>query len=113
MKKPIIKKRDKQISEKYKIAFDFAGKVYKQFSQIIKSIVLFGSTAKDTAKERSDIDLIIIIDDATIKWDDELISWYREELAKIIAASKHKDKLHINTVTLTTFWNEILVGEPI
>ncbi len=113
MKKPLIKKREKQISEKYKIAYDFSGKVYKQFNQIIKSIILFGSTAKDTAKERSDIDLIIIIDDATIKWDDELIAWYREELAKLVAASKYKDKLHINTVTLTTFWNEVLVGEPI
>lgn len=104
-----MKKADKH----YDIAYDFANKIYKQFREVVKSIVLFGSTAKDTAKEKSDIDIIIIIDDCSIKWDQELIAWYREELGKLISKLKYSKKLHVNTVTLSTFWNQMLVGEPV
>jgi len=95
------------------IAYDFSIKTYRKFQQLIKSIVLFGSAAKNTLTENSDIDVIIIIDDCTINWDPELIAWYREELGKIIAADKYKDRLHINTVTLSVFWEEVKNGEPV
>ena len=68
----------------YEIALDFAAQTYKQFSEIIKTIVLFGSVSKQEAQKKSDIDIIILIDDCTIEWDQELISWYRTELAKLI-----------------------------
>src|SRR3989338_5104992 len=87
----------KLISE-YDIAYDFAVKVYGKFNKIVKSIVLFGSTAKRIAKASSDIDIIIIVDDCTIRWDEELIAWYREELGKIIQTNPYKKALHINTV---------------
>ncbi len=106
-------KRKRIESEDYKIAFDFATKVYKKFREVIKSIVLFGSVAKNTALAKSDIDIVILIDDSTIDWDQELIAWYREELAKLVAAQKYKKRLHINTVTLTTFWEELKAGEPV
>ena len=44
---------------------------------------------------KSDIDIIIIIDDASIKWDMELIAWYRQELGKIIQTNPYKKSLHI------------------
>jgi len=100
------------LEENYKIAYDFAIEAYKKFQHIVKSIVLFGSVAKD-AKRQNDIDIIIFVDDATIQWDDELIAWYREELQKIVANNKNRDKLHINTVTLTVFWDEFKSGEPV
>ena len=100
------------LEKDYSIAYDFATSAYKKFQQIIKSIVLFGSVAKDK-KNPNDIDIIIFIDDATIQWDEELIAWYREELTKIIAKNPNKDRLHVNTVTLTTFWQEFKNGEPV
>lgn len=100
------------MEENYKIAYDFATKIYKKFQHIVKSIVLFGSVAKDL-KTQNDIDIIIFVDDCTIKWDEELIAWYREELQKILAKNKHRDKLHINTVTLSVFWDEFKNGEPV
>ena len=60
------------------IAYDFAIKAYKKFQNVIKSIALFGSAAKQTATKKSDIDIIIIVDDCTVLWDEELIAWYRE-----------------------------------
>ncbi len=95
------------------IAMDFAMKVHKRFDKLIKATILFGSQAKSTATATSDIDIIIIIDDASIAWDLELIAWYREELAKIIAGNRYKNDLHINTVKLTTWWQDLLYGDPI
>ncbi|MFH1500858.1 MAG: nucleotidyltransferase domain-containing protein [archaeon] len=95
------------------IAADFATKVYLKFDKIIKSIVLFGSQNKDTATSSSDIDIIMIVDDASIKWDDELIAWYREELAKIIQNNPYKKSLHINSVRLTTWWKDLTRGDPV
>lgn len=95
------------------IAMDFAIKTYKKFDKLIKSIILFGSTAKQTQTLGSDIDIIIILDDASVKWDQELIAWYREELEKIIKANPYKQSLHINTIKLTTWWEDLLRGDPI
>ena len=104
---------DKIEHERYDIAYDFATKVYKNFKEVVKSVVLFGSVPKKEAKAKSDIDLIVIIDDCTIEWDQELIAWYREELAKLIAKEKYAKDLHVNTVTLSTFWEELKAGEPL
>ena len=113
MEKKLVKKGEFKHKKDYDIAYDFATNVYKHLREIIKSIILFGSTAKDTAQEKSDIDIIIIVDDCTIKWDQELIAWYREELGKILAGSSYSKKLHINTVTLSAFWNQVLIGDPV
>ena len=100
------------MEENYEIAYDFATEAYKKFQNVIKSIVLFGSVAKNL-KTQNDIDIIIFVDDCTIQWDDELIAWYREELQKILANNKNRDKLHVNTVTLSVFWDEFKTGEPV
>ncbi len=105
--------KQKEFKDDYEIAYDFAAKIYDKFREVVKSIVLFGSTAKNTQVKKSDIDIIIIVDDATVQWTQELIAWYREELAKLSSSIKYPKKLHLNTVTLTTFWNEALVGEPV
>lgn len=109
------KKRKKEdiYHKNYNIALDFATKAYKQFKEVIKTVVLFGSVSKQEAKKKSDIDIIIIVDDCTIEWDQEIIAWYRGELAKLIAKQKYRKKLHVNTVTLSTFWEELKAGEPL
>jgi len=94
------------------IAMDFATKVYRKFNKMVKSIVLFGSVAKKESVVGSDIDIIILIDDATIMWDEKLIAWYREELEKIIRGNPYSKNLHINTIKLTTWWEDLLRGDP-
>ena len=69
------------------IAMDFAKKIYEKFDKLIKSVVLFGSTVKKTSTANSDIDLIVIVDDASVTFDQELVAWYREELGKIISSN--------------------------
>ncbi len=95
------------------IANDFAMKVYKRFDKMVKSIVLFGSQTKGSSTSASDIDIIIIVDDASIAWDQELIAWYREELGKLVRQNPYKKELHINTVRLITWWQDLLRGDPV
>ncbi len=102
-----------KLKNEKEIAFDFALKVYERFNKLIKSIILFGSAAKGSMEKGSDIDIIIIVDDASIKWDDELVAWYREELGKIIELNPYRRPLHVNTVRLVTWWEELLRGEPV
>ena len=102
-----------KLVKEHDIAMDFAEKVYQRFGKLIKSIILFGSSVKKTSSYGSDIDIIVIVDDASVKFDPELISWYREELGKIISINPYKQELHINTVRLTTWWNDLLIGDPV
>ncbi len=102
------------VTEK-EVAMDFAIKANRKFDRIIKASILFGSqaTEKNTATEGSDIDIVLIIDDAAIEWDLELVSWYREELSKLIASQNYPYELHINTIKLTTWWEDLLHGDPV
>ena len=95
------------------IAMDFASKVYKEFDTLVKSVILFGSSAKQEATTRSDIDIIIIIDDVSVRFDDELIAWYRKNLGRVVAKNRYIKPLHINTVKLSTWWQDLLRGDPI
>ena len=100
------------INEK-EIAMDFAEKVHKKFDRIVKASILFGSQAQNNSRSTSDIDVILIIDDASINWDLELVAWYREELGKLIASEKYPRDLHVNTIKLTTWWQDLVHGDPV
>ncbi len=106
------KKSVKKFETDKDIAYDFAIRASKKFKEVIKSIVLFGSVAKDETKKGSDIDIVIIIDDCVINWDQELIAWYRQELTNLMSEQKYKKELHLTTVTLSTFMEEVRMGEP-
>lgn len=102
-----------KLKDEAEIAMDFSIKVYRNFNKMIKSIVLFGSSTKKTSTAGSDIDIIIIVDDVSINWDPKLITWYREELDRILRANPYKKGLHINTVKLSTWWEDLMRGDPV
>ena len=102
-----------KIAAERDIALDFASKIYRHFDTLLKSIVLFGSSSKKVSTTDSDIDIIIIIDDVSVNWDEELTAWYREELAKIIQGNPYRKSLHINTVKLSTWWQDLTRGDPV
>lgn len=102
-----------QIRNEHEIAERFASQVHKKFATLIKATVLFGSQAKRTAVASSDIDIVIIVDDASVNWDLELVAWYREELGKLVAANKYAHELHVNTIKLTTWWQDLIAGDPV
>jgi len=102
-----------QLKLESEIAMDFATKAYEKFNKMIKSIVLFGSSVKQEAVAGSDIDIIIIIDDVAVIWDQELIAWYREELDKVLRQNPYGKSLHINTIKLSLWWDDLMKGDPV
>jgi predicted nucleotidyltransferase/uncharacterized protein (UPF0332 family) len=112
-KKDSLESRKFSLNKEKEVAMDLASKVHRKFSNMIKASILFGSQAKNSAVSGSDIDIIFIIDDASINWDLELISWYREELGKIISKEEYAQQFHINTIKLTTWWHDLLHGDPV
>ena len=128
-KKAVVKKKKKSINKKLKfdpknlpslslrteseIAMDFAVKVYKKFDKMLKSIILFGSVSKKKTVAGSDIDIVLLLDDITINWDQELIAWYRTELEKIVRLNPYNIEIHINTIKLSTWWEDLMRGDPV
>jgi len=97
----------------FEVASDFATKVYQRFDKIIKSVIMFGSTVKQKTVAGSDLDIIIILDDVSIKWDEELVAWYREELEKLLKKNPYQTEIHINTIKLSTWWQDLIRGDPV
>lgn len=108
-----VKRNTMLLATERDIAMDLATKVYKEFDTMIKSVVLFGSSVKEESTEQSDIDIILLLDDISIKFDEELIAWYRKRLELILAKNKYQKPLHISSVKLSTWWNDLLRGDPV
>jgi uncharacterized protein (UPF0332 family)/predicted nucleotidyltransferase len=112
--KPIEKNYVKENPRREReVAMNFAERVHKKFDRLVKASILFGSQVTEGATASSDIDIILIVDDAAFEWDLEMVSWYREELGKLISTHKYEKDLHINTVRLTTWWEDLLHGDPV
>ena len=41
------------------------------------------------------------------------MAWYREELGKIITGNPYRKSLHVNTVKLSTWWDDMMKGDPV
>lgn len=102
--------------EELDLARQFAKKAYEEFGTFLKSIVLFGSTARKPTEgmakgEKGDIDLLMIIDDLRIPLKGDVVETYRIILQKII--SDISPRLHITTLKFTTFWEYARNGDPV
>lgn len=111
MKKDIDEKTRKKIGDAYSSAYSFAMDVYESIPGIIKSVVLFGSVEKQTMGPKSDIDVLVIVDDTTVAPGRKFIEWYNTEMLQILR--RNDPRLHLTTITLTTFWENVRVGEPL
>jgi len=110
-----IEKRENPNKKNYEnsdldIAYKFSSKIYKELGDYIKAIVLFGSTARK-AKDKGDIDLLIVLDDVSIVLSAEMMEAYKVISQKIIA--EISKKLHITTLKYSTFWELSKAGDPI
>jgi len=99
--------------ERYDVdtAHRFANEIYKEMGSLIRAVVLFGSSARRKLTAKSDIDVLVILDDLTISLSPEVINAYRVIINKIII--KVSTRLHITTLRFTSFWDYIRNGDPI
>jgi uncharacterized protein (UPF0332 family)/predicted nucleotidyltransferase len=110
-KNPLIKEQEANyIKEEIDIAYSFSKAMMHEFKNFLKSIVLFGSTARKT-NDKGDIDVLIILDDVEIQFNKGIVQGYRvltEEIARKIS-----NKLHITSMRLTNFWEYVRAGDPL
>ena len=102
----LYSKDDRELARK------FSQKIYKEFSNFLKAVVLFGSAAtREKRSAGSDIDILIVIDDVSMQLSQELITTYRLIVEKMVVETS--DRFHITTLRLTSFWEYIRAGDPV
>lgn len=115
MKFDIPKKEHPNLEKYHKLdidtAYKFTNLIYKELGTLIRAVVLFGSSARKTTTEKSDIDVLVILDDLTISLTREVTEAYRVIVQKTIV--KTSTRLHITTLRFTAFWEYMRNGDPI
>ena len=112
-----VKRRENKLEDKYTkldrdIARKFAKIVNSELGDLISVLVLFGSTARGRSKKSSDIDILIVIDDVHITMNKALVETYRIIIQKAVA-KVNPDRLHVQTLPLTSFWEYVRAGDPV
>ncbi len=100
--------KEKPKKEIYSKVIAFTNEARRQYGELIKSVLIFGSAAKGTMKEGSDIDVWVILDDTATKSSEDL---QKVNTQLYLIAQELKD-LHIQTTTLTEFWSWVKAGSP-
>lgn len=94
--------------EVYAKVIKFTNEARKHYGDTIKSVLIFGSAAKGTMVKGSDADVWVILDDTATKSSEDL---NKINTHLYLIAHELKD-LHIQTTTLTEFWNWVKMGSP-
>jgi len=105
------KDRIKYNKKDFEIAKLFTERLYKEFGTFVRAVVLFGSVAKRKQKTQ-DIDILVVLDDLKIKFSDDVVQTYRVILEKIVA-NIDPQRLHIQSMKFTSFWEYARVGDPV
>lgn len=102
------KEEKKTPKEIYPKVIKFTNEARKQYGDIIKSVLIFGSAAKGTMIKGSDADIWVILDDTATKGSEDL-----DKINTHLYLIAHELKeLHIQTTTLTEFWRWVKMGSP-
>ncbi|MBI2545372.1 MAG: nucleotidyltransferase domain-containing protein [Candidatus Aenigmarchaeota archaeon] len=100
-----INSANKETIEK---AVAFTNSLRKQYGELVKSVLIFGSSVKGTMVKGSDIDMWVILDDTATKASQDI---NRIIDHAHILAGEFKD-MHLQIHTLTEFWQSIRIGSP-
>tara|TARA_Y100000310_G_scaffold153901_1_gene153437 strand:- start:4340 stop:5143 length:804 start_codon:yes stop_codon:yes gene_type:complete len=102
---------NKYPTEDMKLAQKFANSLKKELDDFVLGVVMFGSSVRREATKRSDIDVLVITDDTSITISEPLIEAYRIIVEKLM--NKISLKLHITSMTFTSFWEHVKNGDPV
>ena len=114
-RKPARKEKVEEINDKkerIEILKKFTNLVVKKYGPLIRSVVLFGSTAREEWKGKSDIDVFVIVDDTRQKITPMMKDRIDGELVKI-SKDIHSQLSVQQPYLLTEFWNMVRLGHPI
>jgi predicted nucleotidyltransferase/uncharacterized protein (UPF0332 family) len=99
--------------EELALIHSFAAKMIDSFGGYIFGIVVFGSVAKGEEREKSDIDVLVLINDIDFPLTSDVVGTFRTGVAKILADLKAADLMHISTLGIKEFWDGVRHGDPV
>lgn len=86
----------------------FTNEARKQYGNLIKSVLIFGSAAKGTMKKGSDADIWVVLDDTATKSSEDL----EKVNAQLYLIAHELKDLHVQMTALTEFWQWVKAGSP-
>jgi hypothetical protein len=102
---------DKYDKHDVDISYRFANDLYKELGSLIRAVVIFGSSARKNTTAKSDIDILVVIDDLMVGMSSEVVEAYRLIVNKLIV--RISTRLHITTLRFTSFWEYMRNGDPV
>ena len=106
--------QNKDYKERIRVAEEFAKELIKKFKKSVKSVVIYGSTARGAFNEKSDIDVFIIMDDTELEKEPSpaLKDSIWNDILSI--ASKTDKRITVQSyMFLTEFWDNLRMVEPV
>jgi len=101
-------KKQKDKKELIEKVVKFTNIARNQYGNSIKSVLIFGSAARNEMKKTSDVDVWVVLDDTATKSSADL-----NNITNHLYLIAHEIKdLHIQTTMLTEFWQWVKVGSP-
>lgn len=116
MEKPKSQKMDKKREALRKKQLDLANRykdmVLKKYKNLVKSVVLFGSLVRGDFHEKSDIDMLVVIDDTLARFTPEMKLNFDDEIYDM--AKRLSEAITVQPAwTLTEFWDMARIGHPL
>ena len=104
--------REKLRKKQLELANKFKESVLKKYKDVTKSVVIFGSITRGDYHEKSDIDLLVIIDDTIARFTPEMKLRFDDDIYNI--GKKLSDHIVVQPAwTLTEFWDMARIGHPL
>lgn len=110
-----IEKRDYSTRDNYEkneidLAYEFTKKIQGELQEMLKAVVLFGSVARQK-EESNDIDILLLVDDVSIRFSKEIVQTYRIIVKRTVA--EVSERIHVTSMKLSSFWEYVKEGDPI
>ncbi|MGB9674689.1 MAG: nucleotidyltransferase domain-containing protein [Nanopusillaceae archaeon] len=100
------------MNDTFNILMDFSKELIEKVDGVVKGIILFGSYATNKENQKSDVDILILVDDIYAGETNLTITFYFDNLNKILKQEKYS-KIHPTTLTLSKFWSMVIDGDPL
>ena len=109
------KKKDTKVDfqkKQLQLANKFKDVVVKKYGSIIKSVIIFGSLTRKDFHSKSDIDMLVIVDDIAARFTPETKDIFDSEIYSM-AKKISKDIVVQPAWSLTEFWDMVRIGHPL